>query len=579
MQIGFITLVLHLILINTMKIPLASFEQVIDETILKRGFSYYKNDYVMDFEKTSPNRYKAIVLGTEEYSVELELKDSVIVDHSCDCPYDMGPVCKHIVAVIFYLQKEHLTIDITNVPKVKKTKTKSAGQQVKDLLKVISHNDLVTFIEESCKKDKKFRGLFLSSFGHLAENQSKEFFQKQINSILRAATGRDGWIGWNEMKYLCDALQPFVENAEKYLEDKNYESAMNISTALLEEMTEAFNYADDSNGDIGYFIDVSLQVLDKLSSSRLPKVLKNELFDYCISAFNKGFFKGWDWHLGILDIACELIETEGQVETALNCLDSVSREYEMERAQAFKLKLLRKFKPQGEVDRYIDEHINNSGIRRDEIARALENKIFDRAIKLAKDGIEYNKKDKPGLVTEWYNWLLKIAQAQDDKLKIIEYARYLLVDDFRQEQDYYKILKGAIDKNDWHPFLEEIIKEVEAQQKRSWGYSKLVKKIYIEEEWWDRLFGLLKQSLSLENIEEFEPYLAKDYAPELIDFYCERIISYLDRFMGRNHYQTACRYLRRMKKLGGSEDVSSLVATFKKKYPKRKALMEELSEV
>ena len=46
--------------------------------------------------------------------------------------------------------------------------------------------------------------------------------------------------------------------------------------------------------------------------------------------------------------------------------------------------------------------------------------------------------DKPGLAKEWYDWLLKIAQAQDNTERIIEYARYLFIDNFRSEQEYYQ---------------------------------------------------------------------------------------------------------------------------------------------
>ena len=45
--------------------------------------------------------------------------------------------------------------------------------------------------------------------------------------------------------------------------------------------------------------------------------------------------------------------------------------------------------------------------------------------------------------------------------------------------------------------------------------------------------------------------------------------------MGRNHYQTVCRYLRRMKKLGGNEKVNELIEYFKDTYTKRKALLVE----
>ena len=102
---------------------------------------------------------------------------------------------------------------------------------------------------------------------------------------------------------------------------------------------------------------------------------------------------------------------------------------------------------------------------------------------------------------------------------------------------------------------------------------------YIKEQWWDRLFLMLKQNLSMENIEENEQYLSKDYSSELIELYSERIINYVEKYIGRNHYQTACRYLRRMKKLGGNEQVNELIELFRKQYPQRRALMDELNRV
>lgn len=563
-----------------MKIPLNEFEQLIDERILKRGLSYFKGGAITDFAEVSNGEFEAIVSGTEEYIVQLEISNNTITEHNCDCPYDMGPVCKHVVAVIFHLQQDELELNMRSSAKYagnRKKKTKSVSQQVKELLKEISHKELIDFVQENSKKDKKFRNYFLASFGHLSQNQSKEFYQKQIHSILQSAAGRDGWIGWSDMKYVVNTTEPFLENAEKYLANNNFENVFFISTALLEEMTEAFQYGDDSNGDLGYFIESAMDLLSKLAQEKLPEILKDEMFEYCISSFKQKIFEGWDWHIGMLHIACELIEKESDADIILSCLDTISGEYERERAQSFKLDLLRKFKSEKEVEKYINKHISNSSIRTKEIEKSFKNKDFERVISLSKDGIKCDEQNKPGLVKIWYNWLLKVAQSQKDTSKIIQYSRFLFIDNFHPEQDYYKILKDTVENDKWHPFLEDIINEI--TPKTRWRYTELVRKIYIKEEWWDKLFIMLKQNLSMENIQQNEKYLAKDYSTELIELYSERIINYVEKFVGRNHYQTACRYLRRMKKLGGNTKVNELIEQFRNKYPQRRAMMDELNKV
>jgi hypothetical protein len=560
-----------------MKIPLNEFEQVIDETILKRGLAYFKGGAITDFSEISNGEYEAIVSGTEEYTVQLEFSNDTITEHNCDCPYDMGPICKHIVAVIFHLQQDELKLNEPSISKPRKKKTKSVSQQVKELLKEISHKELIEFVQENSKKDKKFRNYLLASFGHLSQDQSKEFYQKQIHSILQTAAGRDGWIGWSDMKYVVNTTEPFLENAKKYLVNGNFENVFFISTALLEEMTEAFQYGDDSNGDLGYFIESAMELLSNLTQEKTQKDLKEKIFEYCISAFKQKLFEGWDWHLGMLHTACELIDKESDSDIIIDCLESVNGDYERERAQSFKLDLLKRFKSKKEVDEYINKHISNSSIRTKEIEKAFANKDFDRVITLSKDGIKCDEKDKPGLVKVWYNWLLKVAQSQKDTSRIIEYSRFLFIDNFHPEQDYYKILKENIEDKKWHPFLEEIIKEI--TPKNRWTYTELVRQIYIKEEWWDRLFLMLKQNLSMENIQQNEQYLSKDYSSELIELYSERITNYVEKYIGRNHYQTACRYLRRMKKLGGNEQVNELIELFRKQYPQRRALIDELTRV
>ncbi|MGB3151422.1 MAG: hypothetical protein WBB27_12245, partial [Maribacter sp.] len=492
-------------------------------------------------------------------------------------PYDMGSVCKHVAAIIFYLQEDTLSLDQDKKKKKITPKTKSPYKQITDILKSVSHQELKSFIEANSKNDKKFRDYFLSSFVHLIESQSKELYQRQINSILKTAAGRDGFIYWSEMKYVVKALAPFTDKAEEYFAEGNFENTIFISTALLEEITKAFQFGDDSNGDLGYFIEFSMQMLDQVTTCKLSENTRGELLEYCIDSFNEELFSGWDWHLGMLYIACELIENENEANTILECLDNVQSMYDKQQAQYLKLNLIKEFKGEAEAEKFMDQHISNPTIRRDQISKALQSKEYEKAIALSKNGIEFDKKEKPGLVSEWYDWLLKTAQAQNDTSGIIEYARYLLIDNFRAEQDYYQVLKSHVDEGKWHEFVNDIIKEI--TPKTRWKYTELIRTIYIKEAWWDRLFVLVKENSSLENIKNNEAYLDKDYTPELIALYTERITHYVKEHVGRSHYQTACRYLRRMKKLEANEQVNLLIQDFRKEYPQRRALIDELNKV
>lgn len=69
------------------------------------------------------------------------------------------------------------------------------------------------------------------------------------------------------------------------------------------------------------------------------------------------------------------------------------------------------------------------------------------------------------------------------------------------------------------------------------------------------------------------------YSNEMASLYRELVLDYLERYMGRAHYQTACRYIRRMIKLGARNAAGELAQDLKTIYPVRRSLLKELSRV
>lgn len=88
-----------------MEILLDEFEHQVDETILERGFDYFEKRYVTDVTAVGDGMYEITVEGSDTYTVRLNIQGNIVTELECDCPYDWGPICKHMVAALFYLQK------------------------------------------------------------------------------------------------------------------------------------------------------------------------------------------------------------------------------------------------------------------------------------------------------------------------------------------------------------------------------------------------------------------------------------------------------------------------------------------
>lgn len=90
-------------------IPIDRFEEEIHILIAERGKAYFDAHQVHDLKETSEG-WSATIQGTEPYHVLLEGHD-VISQWHCTCPFEHGPVCKHIAAA-FYAVKDQIQINI-----------------------------------------------------------------------------------------------------------------------------------------------------------------------------------------------------------------------------------------------------------------------------------------------------------------------------------------------------------------------------------------------------------------------------------------------------------------------------------
>lgn len=569
-----------------MNIPLNDFEEYVGETILNRGLSYFENGRVNEPDEITRGVYETIVEGSENYTVRLTVKKGMITEYSCDCPYDMGPICKHIAAFMFYLQRmEFGTEDIispkktfTKSKKQRSSKKKTIAEQVDDLLTQIPHEELKNFIRAQFEKDSTLRNIFMASFAYLNENESKSFYVKQLRSIIRSASERDGFISWQGARQVSNAVSEYLSTAEKHIEQGNLLSAIYICCSVMEEMIDGLAYGDDSNGDIGECFDNALDILRSLSEEILPEEIRITLLKYFTDAYKKGIYSEWGWHLDMLSIASYLIVNENEAEEILSLLEkSPLSEYQQESALQIKLHIIKKTKGDEEAEKLIEMNLSYPSFRNDAITKAISAKNYDRAIELAQEGIKKDSKDKPGLATDWKERLLDIAVAQNNKNKIIEYSRELYLNGFSHKRNHYQLLKDNIKRDEWNTFVEQLIEELKAA--KHWNARQLRANIFIEEKWWPRLMEIVSEYPELHYIESYEQYLAKEFPKEIADLYAKGVMKFLGENAGRNHYKTACKYLKKMKKLGATEDVIQIISNLRKKYPQRKALLEELSKV
>lgn len=570
-----------------MEIPLSHFEEYIDEPILKRGLSYFKNGFVHEPEEIRPGDYEAVVEGSEDYTVKLSIRNRVITEHSCDCSYDMGPVCKHVAAVIFYLEQEKLGLT-QNTKKgsskkakassSKPSKRKTIAQQVDDLLGKVTHDELILFVRNQAANDSLFRDSLLASFAQYNPNESKALYAKQVKTLIKVARGKYGFLDSSGAEYVSNELSSMLGLANHYIRKGNHKSAFFICTAIMDELISALEYADDMDGHLTDTIYDAFDTLATIAQEDPPEEVRKLIFKYCLTSFSKRSFSGWDWHLNFLHLAAYMLSTDSEMEELFKRIAAIpkSSEYEVKKAQEIQYDVLLKRKGESVAQKYLEQNIDNPSFRARAIQDALDQKDYEKATALANDGIDQSS-GYPGLIIDWYDWLLKIAESQNDTERIILYARYLLLKSHNPKRDYYQILKEIVPTEEWTNLVEAIVQE--AMERKPYYRTDLVASIFIREEWWSRLLDLVKKEYTLDQLAKYEKLLAQHFPSELADLYAERIIRYVENHVGRSHYRTACKYIRKMIKLGAREKADEVISQLRQTHYRKKALMEELDNV
>ena len=69
--------------------------------VLERGNRYYKENRVQNF-RYEDEEYRARIIGSASYNVEIKIKNDDLVFARCSCPHAAkGNYCKHMAALMY----------------------------------------------------------------------------------------------------------------------------------------------------------------------------------------------------------------------------------------------------------------------------------------------------------------------------------------------------------------------------------------------------------------------------------------------------------------------------------------------
>lgn len=565
-----------------MTLTLKNFKQVIAPAILERGRRYAQGRNIIDLELVDEGEWLAQVMGSEAYPYEVSIVQDVHgeLTCTCTCPYDMGPYCKHIAAVLYQIEETFPEHSAGKKRRAPSKPRQSREDKLRAALDSAPREALIDALLNAAGQDRQLANQLLLRFGN---PETKPTYERMVKDALRSGYVEHGFIDYRGAMRAASQVGTLLDHAESLLEKGDTGQSIDVFKAVLENVTDVLQEADDSNGSLGGCVARAIEGL-AMAVQRGDPVVNRSLFTYYLEAGLGERFRNWDWRWELLESAAEMVESVEQRDTLFKALDHLMLQqmeksdrmdflsrYRQEQIAAIKLHVIERFDGPAQAEAFIRAHAHLHPFRQDLILTCIRRGEFAEARELIKGGIAASQaQGAPGITSQYERLMLEVAQQDGDTASVIRIARDLLLK-YRAEEDY-AILKSAVPPEDWPVFVETLIEDAAGQRDRH-----LVAWLCAQQGFWPRVLALAKDDPSL--LSRYQAELEQHFPDDVADIYSQTVHTMLIHAGGRSTYQSACTLLRRMKSLGKEEQVAAIVQALRARYANRRALLDELSRI
>ena len=465
---------------------------------------------------------------------------------------------------------------------------KNKEEDIELLLSKLDKAQLCEFIKEECASNKQFKQRFLAlGAGSIFSPKSADY-RSRVMSIIEDFEGRYGYVEYRDTFGLNRAVCKILDEADVAVSNQKWEVAIAILEGVATAGEDIINCGDDSAGELGGIVDECFLKWQELCSDvSLPQKIKSEIFELSIGYFIDKHLKGWDWWWDWIQIAISLADTQEKQERVIRALDNVidtkgdewSDKYNIQTAQRYKLEIMSKNGTPEDQRKFMYENVGNPDFRKKLLQMAWDEGKFDEVLRLAKDGVTHDS-EYAGLVNEWHKWEFKTFCHVNDKANTLILARHFFFKAGRFcEKEYsmdtmYTLMKSIVPNENWNNFVDTLLKET--SKKRDIECALF---IYTQEKMWNSYMEYLRNTPTINNIDETPKEVWELYKEELIKLYTACVRHFFQYASNRNSYCEGVTLLRKLIKYGGKAEADTIVAEQKARTPRRPALIEELSKL
>lgn len=540
-----------------------SLKDMCTEQSFQRGLRYFQEGRVKIF-KASPSCIAAIVAGSENYRVEIDLDKF----HAfCTCPYDLEGFCKHIVAAFLAIDDDKKTVDSMM------DESRQELKKMHSLLESVEPKALKEFVLREMQMNPDLVARFMACFSERGDGRSLFEYKREIDSLFDEVEVR-GFIHYGaELDFA-----PFENLADIYIRKDEFLEGAKIYQALTETIAEKMDHVDDSDGYYGGKFSEFLEgFVDCLRLAELEAEARQTHIDYLFNKYlqnDPDYFQD-DYYDALMQLCTDKEDLaywkkllEPYLPDSLPDMEDWGKYYQAKKLVSMQLHLHSGLGETAEFYALMERHYRFCS---DFCLQYAKKMLVDgertKAIQIAEEGIalfpDHTSKDLRELLSENY-------RERDPK----RYKELLMMLFFtRGEWKYYERLKTAATKDEWQAILDRIL--VHFSEDR-YARGKLIE-IYLREQMNEAAVQLVLAQKSIDGLRAYHEKLASLYPKEYFAAYRELIFPFVECRMGRAHYQDIAAILKDMKGIEGfGSETQEIVERLRRENKRKPAFIDEL---
>jgi len=549
-----------------------NWQHLFKDHILDRGYDYYYEG-VVDEICLDSGSLTAIVQGSEDYKVEIVMREDQIVSMNCSCPYaEDGNNCKHMAAVLISFECDEPDFD------EQRTETNDEDSAVV-VVSEASEDIVRGFLAQVLKEEENLFARFKRFAGTEISETDMKKYKTQIDQVVRKHQGRNCFIDYHSAGDFIDSLEEFLyEDVQMMLDNGDYREAFELTNYIF--LTAGEVDIDDSAGGTGMLADHCSGIWGELLE-------KSDISDKRI------FFEWFIDHLdgSVIDYMEEYIErvfmsafkedeflrtkkefVDKKVTAAEKDTDSWSRDYQVGNWAMNYISLMKSCGSSwDDIEQYCKKHWSSSAVRKYYIGQCRELGEYGKAIAALNESIKMDSNFR-GLLADHSVNLKEIYLLCGEKEQYLNQLWQLITTHKPGDLDIFRELKSQYREDEWIDARDELFSKLPQHSN--------IDRLFNEEGLYSRLLDYVINSFGLQALNTYVNVLKKHYPFEILRKYRDEVENMAKRASGRSHYQGLVSILRVMKKIpGGNEVVREILLHWQAAYRNRPAMMDELRKL